>query len=188
VALAIVFLVLTLCGMASSELPEASERPEPEIPAIPIEREVASDNYPILGTVPEKIHLKEANKGYDDYDLELLALVIYQEAGGDACSDETRRMVGEVVLNRVDHPYFPNSIEGVLLQYGRYGRLYWTGIKWPERANYEVEKHAVERAYRVAEIVLTADNRLLPGDVIFQAEFPQGTETMAHQDGLYFCR
>lgn len=122
-------------------------------------------------------------------DVELLALVIYQEAGGDMCSDETRQMVGEVVLNRVADKRYPNTIEGVILQLGQYGRLHWTGPVWPERAKNPGEKHAVERAYRTAWALLI-DNveRLLPEDVIYQAEFKQGSEVVAEAAGFYFCR
>lgn len=124
---------------------------------------------------------------YTDQDLEMLAMVIYQEAGGDACSDETRRMVGEVVLNRVADPRFPDTLYGVLTQPYQYGRLAWR-FDWPERAVNPGEKHAVERAYRIAILVLTSTDRLLPEDVVFQAEFAQGTETVAFSNGLYFCR
>lgn len=124
---------------------------------------------------------------YTDEDLETLALIIYQEAGGDACSDETRRMVGTVVLNRVESTRFPNTIKEVALQRAQYGRLYWTGLKWPERASKAGEAHAVARAYEVAERLLNGD-RALPADVVYQAEFTQGTEVVAHQDGIYFCR
>lgn len=124
---------------------------------------------------------------YTDEDLDTLALIIYQEAGGDACSDETRRMVGTVVLNRVESTRFPNTIKEVALQRAQYGRLYWTGLKWPERASKAVEAHAVARAYEVAEQLLNGD-RALPADVVYQAEFTQGTEVVAHQDGIYFCR
>lgn len=129
----------------------------------------------------------EAEPTYTEADLEMLALVIYQEAGGDACSDETRLMVGNVVLNRVADDRFPDTIEEVLLQERQYGRLHWTGLVWPERASQSVEAHAVERAYKCAERVLNGE-LLLPEDVIFQAEFKQGTEVVAEQDGFYFCR
>lgn len=124
---------------------------------------------------------------YSEEELEMLALVIYQEAGGDACSDETRLMVGNVVLNRVADERFPDTIEEVLLQERQYGRLHWTGIVWPERASKSVEAHAVQRAYDCAKRVLEGE-RLLPEDVIWQAEFKQGTEIVAQQDGFYFCR
>lgn len=129
----------------------------------------------------------EPEPTYSEADLEMLALVIYQEAGGDACSDETRLMVGNVVLNRVADERFPDTIEEVLLQERQYGRLHWTGLVWPERANKSVEAHAVERAYKCAERVLNGE-LLLPEDVIWQAEFKQGTEVVAEQDGFYFCR
>lgn len=124
---------------------------------------------------------------YSAEDLETLALVIYQEAGGDDCSDETRLMVGTVVLNRVADDRYPNTIAEVATEYRQYGRLYWTGLKWPERASKAEEAHAVKRAYDCATLLLDG-YRALPEDVIFQAEFAQGTEVVAHQDGFYFCR
>lgn len=131
------------------------------------------------------IPVRETAKAYTEVELEMMALVIYQEAGGDACSDETRLMVGQVVMNRVADSRFPNTIEEVLLQKSQYGRLHWTGLVWPERAAHEPE--AVERAYRCAEMVLNGE-KLLPDDVCFQAEFRQGSEVVAESAGFYFCR
>lgn len=126
---------------------------------------------------------------YSAQDLELLALTIYQEAGADTCSDATRQMVGEVVLNRVADDRFPGTIFDVVLQRAQYGRLHWTGPVWPDRAELPQEAHAVQRAYDCAAALLSGSvARLLPADVVYQAEFPQGVETVAHQDGLYFCR
>ena len=122
---------------------------------------------------------------YTEDELELLACVIYCEAGGDEASDETRRMVGEVVLNRVADPRYPDTIEEVLTQRSQYGRFFWTGVVWPSRAT--KEKEAVERAYDCARQVFT-EPRLLPEDVVYQAEFFQGTECVVHAPGFYFCR
>ncbi len=131
--------------------------------------------------------LQEELPIYSAEDLETLALVIYQEAGGDACSDETRLMVGTVVLNRVADDRYPDTIAEVATEYKQYGRLYWTGLKWPERASKAEEAHAVKRAYDCATQLLDG-YRALPEDVIFQAEFAQGAEVVAQQDGFYFCR
>ena len=143
----------------------------------------------ISGLIPEKAvpKVEEVTKPYTDAELEMLACVIYQEAGGDEATDETRRMVGEVVLNRVNDPRFPDTIEGVLLQKSQYGRMHWTGIVWPARASNPNEAYAVERAYRCAEAIFTQE-RLLPEDVVWQAEFKQGKECVVHVDGYYFCR
>ena len=129
----------------------------------------------------------ETEPPYTPDELEMLALVIYQEAGGDGCSDETRMMVGTVVMNRVASQRFPNTLYGVLTQRAQYGRLHWTGLVWPARASNPGEAHAVERAYACAERILLGE-RVLPSDVIWQAEFKQGTEVVAYQDGMYFCR
>lgn len=132
-------------------------------------------------TVPETV------PPYTDDELEMLALVIYQEAGSDACLDDTRMMVGTVVMNRVADSRFPDTIYGVITQKAQYGRLHWTGVVWPERASHHSEAHAVARAYECAERILLGE-RTLPSDVIWQAEFIQGTEVVAYQDGMYFCR
>lgn len=126
------------------------------------------------------------DKTYTDEELEILALIIYQEAGGDRVSDDTRRLVAQVFLNRVNDSRFPDSFYEVATAERQYGRLYWTGIVWPDRASSQAEAHAVERAYTIAQEVLESDEPICPEGVIFQAEFVQG-EIYAEQDGMYFC-
>lgn len=127
--------------------------------------------------------------GYTDEELEILALIIYQEAGADYCKDSTRQMVGEVFLNRVASSRYPNTFYDVATQAYQYGRLHWIGITWPERASLPQEQRAVKRAYATAEaLLINSVDRLLPLDAIYQAEFEQGSEVLANQDGMYFCR
>ncbi len=124
----------------------------------------------------------------DPHDVELLALVIYQEAGGDAICDDCRRRVADVVLNRVADDRYPDTIEGVITQKAQYGELYWTGPIWPGRSYYASERHAVERAYRIAEEVLNGQHSELYGEGwVYQAEFKQG-ETFKSCCGIYFGR
>lgn len=126
------------------------------------------------------------DKTYTDEELEILALIVYQEAGGDKVSDDTRRLVAQVFLNRVNDSRFPDNFYEVATAERQYGRLYWTGIVWPDRASSQVEAHAVERAYKIAQEVLESDEPVCPEGVIFQAEFVQG-DIYAEQDGMYFC-
>lgn len=126
------------------------------------------------------------DKTYTDEELDILALIVYQEAGGDRVSDDTRRLVAQVFLNRVNDSRFPDSFYEVATEERQYGRLYWTGIVWPDRASSQAEAHAVERAYRIAQEVLESDEPVCPEGVIFQAEFVQG-DIYAEQDGMYFC-
>ena len=127
-------------------------------------------------------------KLYSDEELEMLACVIYQEAGGDECCDDCRRRVADVVLNRIADERFPNTMEGVLTQKSQYGRFHWTGIVWPERASKQEEAHAVNRAYRIAEEVMTGQHSELYGHgYIWQAEFTQSKRTF-ECCGIYFGR
>lgn len=59
---------------------------------------------------------------YSDADIELLAKVISAEARGE--SYEGQVAVGAVVLNRVKHPSFPDSISGVVYQNGAFSCVY----------------------------------------------------------------
>lgn len=103
-------------------------------------------------------------------DLEMLAIIIYHEAGGDACCDDCRRRVADVVLNRVADDRFPDTIEGVLTQPGQYNYIWEYGLHWPSRAKLDSEKHAVERAYRIAEEVLRGQHSELYGEgYVYQA-------------------
>lgn len=155
-----------------SDSGDAAAEPEPEI-------EGQNDGNSEALTEPEPL--------YTEQELELLAIVIYCEAGSDSISDDTRRMVGEVVLNRVADERYPDTIEEVLTQKSQYGRFHWTGVVWPARASRAVEAHAVERAYDCAKLVFT-EERLLPTDTIYQAAHKQGREVVASAPGFYFCR
>ena len=151
---------------------------EPNIPE-PVVAEVAATE-PIEEIEPEPV--------IDPEELEMLACVIYQEAGGDSHCDECRRRVADVVLNRVNDSRFPDTMYEVLTAKRQYGRFYWTGIVWPERAKNPGEADAVARAYRIAEEVLSGHHSDLYGEgYIWQAEFKQGSEQIYHC-GHYFGR
>ena len=131
----------------------------------------------------------EAQVPVNEHDVELLACVIYQEAGGDTCCDMCRRRVADVVLNRVKDPRFKGTtIEEILIdgdpapQWGLYSV---TGVVWPDKASLPEEQHAVERAYRIAREVLDGQHSDLTSEYIWCAEFSQGTDVI-ECDGIYF--
>lgn len=59
-----------------------------------------------------------SNSAYSSSDVELLAKVISAEARGE--SYEGQVAVGAVILNRVAHPSFPDSLSGVIYQKGAF--------------------------------------------------------------------
>ncbi len=123
---------------------------------------------------------------YTEDDLYCLAVAIYREAGSDYLTDEHRAMVACVVMNRVQSKLFPNSIRGVLTQYGQYQGMWTNGVHFPSGA----ADHAVQRAYRIAREVLEG-KWSCPSNVVFQANFPQGSGTYRVIAGggtyTYFC-
>ncbi len=126
---------------------------------------------------PSEPTIEETLPPVDPEALELLAIVIYRECGADSCCDECRRRVADVVLNRVESPRFPNNIRSVLTQENQYWKMWETGVCWPEMAKSPGEKHAVERAYRIAEEVLRGRHSEIYGQgYIWQALFVQGNE------------
>lgn len=191
-------------GVCEDVLNITATEPETDVMIETTECTAAPEPTDILPTIKETIpaEIKETmyvdvedpvndvtEPAIDPYDLELLACVIYQEAGGDSSCDECRRRVADVVLNRVNDPdRFPDTIRGVLTAYRQYGRFHWTGVVWPKRASYYGEKHAVERAYRIAKEVLSGKHSSLYGQgYVWQAEFKQGTD-IVYCCGHYFGR
>ena len=165
----------------------APKQPLYEEPEVTRPTESPSEETPDMPSEP--VEAPEANEIESDIsedDVELLACVIYQEAGSDAVCDDCRRRVADVVLNRVESEYFPDTIYEVLMQPSQYGAYSMTGIVWPERASYETEAHAVERARQIAREVLNGQHSDLYGDgYIWQAGFEQGSQGF-WDCGMYF--
>ena len=60
--------------------------------------------------------------GYNSADYELLARIISAEARGESYLGQVA--VGAVILNRVEHPSFPDTVSGVVYQNGAFSCLY----------------------------------------------------------------
>ena len=115
----------------------------------------------------EKIESSGADYEYLDFDeLYLLAKVIEAEAGSDWLSDEWRMSVGEVVLNRVASPEFPDTVEEVVFQRGQYyGRdnAFFMALRPSERS--------VDAAVRL----LCGERVLCEESVVFQSNYILGS-------------
>lgn len=185
-------IFIAVCVMFACALPAKAEEPVVEVQQVfslaTGPKEDKSVTYEIIFVpaepepVEEEAVVEEAT--YDPNELEMMAIVIYQEAGGDACSDTTRKMVGDVVLNRMMDPRFPDTMYGVLTAPNQY--LMENGVYWPERASYPGEQHAVQRAYRIAEELLTGSHSEIYGKgYVWQAEFYQGTDWVYSDNEIF---
>lgn len=180
-------LVLAIIVAALIHGALADNMPVPEPPTVAAYYPTVIARAPeVAATEPSIPDVPEQPKpAYTEEELEMLACVIYQEAGSSWCSDEMQIAVGNVVLDRVASPDWPGTIEAVLTQYRQFGEYYWTGIVWREDA--ELYPEAVERAYENAQRALEGE-RAVPEGTVWCAEFPQGTECVYEEGGVYFCR
>lgn len=121
----------------------------------------------------------EARISFDD--LYLLARLIYAEAGSDWLSDDFRLCVGEVVLNRVASPEFPDSISAVVYQKGQYASAGTAAFSTlvPSQA-------CVDAALRLMQ-----GERLMAPSVVFQSDHEQGEIFSMYNDRrlgtTFFC-
>ncbi len=116
-------------------------------------------------------------------ELYLLAKIIYAEAGSSWLSDDWKMGVGEVLLNRVASPEFPNTISEVVFQKGQY---YNSDSEYFRNLN--PDRLSVNLAIRL----LKGERIINDNSVVFQANFPQGSgiHTQLEDELLgatYFC-
>ncbi len=113
---------------------------------------------------------------YTEEELELLAHLIFAEAGSDWCSDKMQQYTGSVVLNRVNSSYFPNTLKDVIYQPGQYSVV----------KSGAINKTPNQRAYDVAKFLLE-NGSVLPSNVIFQSQHIQGDGIYEKVQNMYFC-
>ncbi len=133
----------------------------------------------VVGDPIETEVVENPTKTVDINDLELLAHLIYAEAGYSWMAEETLYYVGSVVLNRVNSDLYPDTLYDVIYQTD-------PCLQYACTVDGNIEKTPTERCYRIAEDLLR-NGSVLPENVIYQAEFKQGSGVYAFLDKTYFC-
>ena len=124
----------------------------------------------------------ETEAPYTEDELYLLSHLICGEVEG--CDRQMKTYVGSVVLNRVADSRFPDTLEGVIYQNDP--------LQYSCTVDGNFEKEPGEETIEVAKYLLENGSQL-PPNVIFQAEFKQGTgtygEPLLAPNGvkMYFC-
>lgn len=67
--------------------------------------------------------------GFSESEIQLLAKIISAESRGEPYQGQVA--VGAVIMNRIAHPSFPNTLSGVIYQEGAFSCLYDGGINAP---------------------------------------------------------
>ena len=114
-------------------------------------------------------------------DLLLLSRVLDAMAGSDWLTDDFRMCVGEVVLNRVASPEFPDTLYDVVYQRGQY-----TVVNTARFSTIVPRQECVDCALRL----LLGERHMVPA-VVYQADYLQGELFTMFPDrqlgATYFC-
>lgn len=128
------------------------------------------ENDPNISTVVAQERISET----DSTNILWLSCALYHECRG--LDDEAQIAVASVIMNRVKSNKFPNTIFEVLVQPGQYAFVN-DEIIWGEPD---------ERAIKNAKYVYWNGSQI-PENVLFQAEFVQGSGVWKQIDNQYFC-
>lgn len=111
-------------------------------------------------------------------EIDLLARVIWFEAGSNWISDRQQQLVAQVVLNRCADSRFPNTIADVVYaprQYSCASRLY-------SISRDRIPQRCYDNALKAARGEVEC-----PANVVWQAGFRQGKGVYAYMGNTYFC-
>ena len=150
---------------------------------LPQEQTAYFSQYGEAEEILEAMAQAEAPKAaYTQADLDLLSRLIYAEAGCTWIPDWVQRMVGSVVLNRVESQYYPDTIREVIYQPGQYAPT-WDGSlqKTPDARTIENARYLLEHGSICPENVV-GQNSIVTGSGVYTSYYDQVLETT-----IYFC-
>ena len=131
--------------------------------------------------VPTKVSTKTPTetpaKSYSEEDLYWLSHVIMAEVGNSTY--ESKAMCGLVVMNRVNSPSFAGeTVEEVIFSPNQYETT-WNG---------KIYEEPDEECIEIARKILSGTIEIqIPEDVVYQAEFPQGSGIYCQIGYEYYC-
>ena len=149
VALAL-FLIVRGISVDEHKVSDTTEAPvsvgEQSNPVVPVDtvEEPIELTSPVSSTEETVVEITPVYT-YTEEELDLLARLIYSEGGIE--SYDTQLKIGSVVMNRVDDPYFPNTIREVIYQKNQFSVTFTKldGVIMIDRpADEEAKKAALE--------------------------------------------
>lgn len=114
----------------------------------------------------------------NENDVILLARVIHAEATQHpSLRIIDRQYVGAVVMNRVKHHQFPNTLQGVIYARNQYACV----------GNYWFNQYPPQECLDIARQLLEGETFGVPSNVVFQAQFRQGKGLWKKVGVHYYC-
>lgn len=166
-----ILITVALCGLAVNGGGLVKEYSETETEYVYVEE---TETECIDETETEYVQT------YTDEELDVLSRIISAEAGN--CSWEMMEGVGSVVLNRVADGRFPDTIKEVVFEQNP--------VQYTPTVNGTYWNTPTDEAIDVAKFLLE-NGSCVPSNVLYQANFPQGTGTWktlnTSYSTMYFC-
>lgn len=135
----------------------------------------------VCGTIPPveevKVLEKKVVKPVSEDDLYILSHILNGECGSDTCPDEMQIATGSVFLNRIASSYFPDDAKSVAFQSGQYSCTRKGGGYWKEPT-----QRTIDNARWLLE-----NGSQLPGNVLFQSQYPQSDGIYKQIGNQYYC-
>ena len=144
------FLIVQGISVNEHKVSDTTEAPvsvgEPSNPVVPADtvEETIELTPPVSSTEETVVEITPVYT-YTEEELDLLARLIYSEGGIE--SYDTQLKIGSVIMNRVDDPYFPNTIREVIYQKNQFSVTFTKldGVIMIDRpADDEAKKAALE--------------------------------------------
>lgn len=182
----IIFLTAVIMTAVAATGARADFDPDTDYMSIMVQAAVSGDTH--TGREAEEKRNEKIDAQSLEYekisfdDLLLLAKLIEAEAGSEWLPEEWKFCVGEVALNRVESPEFPDSLEAVVYQPGQYAHV---NTGWFESMT------PGEQSVLIAVRLLEGE-RKMENHVVFQANFQQGNGVYkacydSYLGWTYFC-
>jgi hypothetical protein len=216
--IALILVAASLCG-CSKPVDAAGDITEPTVIQTETIEETVMETEAVVGTdaafeetapteIVEEVRWNVPGEEYTidishdaETDLEKMAWAVYLEGGADSVCDDCRRRIADVILNLVECKitntgndlYWPDTLTGVLSGGGinPYKNMGYR-FRWPKSAHKEAERHAVERAFRIAHEVLRGEHSEIYRQGYFYYAganvYGYEPETAIHCCGIYFMR
>lgn len=101
-------------------------------------------------------NISQPQTNISQQEIELMARLIFSEAGIE--SDACKYAVANVVINRLNHPNYPNTVYDVIHQKGQFSVI---------ADNSFYDKTPCSKSYEIAKDVLQNNIQTIPNDILF---------------------
>ncbi|MCD7927342.1 MAG: cell wall hydrolase [Oscillospiraceae bacterium] len=169
-ALLLACAVVMAAAKVGQQAAKSSVQPSRTVTTAVEREDLASHQAAIIEAMLEPL---EGDCGLSQGDADLIAAIIYLEAGGE--SAEGQQAVAEVIFNRLLSDSFPDTIPEIIFQEGQFSSVALLDRANPGPEQYEALRNAIE------------GDRILPTGVVYFSQGGENDRVWGRIGGHVFC-